>query len=256
MIQPLDYIAARRELESEEVGYFVIPELFDVSLIEAYQQECAEAFDRAPQRKNKIYVPGATEDYVSPWLYDEAAGRHFNHRLYQFLDRPRSAGTTHLFKTILDIRDRLEDGWPENQAHYESIDERDYVIVTKYEPGVGHYPRHSDCPKGHSAPLLQSLILLSEAGSDYDGGDLIIHGARRGAVRVQQDLGLKKGDLLIFDKRLEHEVEGTKAVAGSSIGRWTALVGAKIKATHDEVALDEPSGIRSVFRRALRRLRG
>ncbi len=49
-------------------------------------------------------------------------------------------------------------------------------------------------------------------------------GVRR---RAETDLNLQMGDALIFDKSLYHEVEATEPGDAPSLGRWTALIGAR-----------------------------
>jgi hypothetical protein len=71
------------------------------------------------------------------------------------------------------------------------------------------------------------LIFLTRPGVDYTGGDLILYTKGGDKINVQATLKLEKGDALLFDKSLYHEVEPTLPSESSDIGRWTAVIGAR-----------------------------
>jgi len=72
-------------------------------------------------------------------------------------------------------------------------------------------------------------VLLSEPDKDYRGGALILYPREGRPVNIQESLGLRKGDALLFDKALYHEVEATEPAPGDGVGRWTAVIGGRYR---------------------------
>jgi hypothetical protein len=71
------------------------------------------------------------------------------------------------------------------------------------------------------------LIFLTHPEVDYRGGDLILYTKGGDRVNVQATLKLEKGDALLFDKSLYHEVAPTLPSEISEVGRWTTVIGAR-----------------------------
>lgn len=152
----------------------------------------------------------------------------FTYRIYQSLACRHSKPTEEIFQRMLSLRDQIETTWL-GDAQYRRIrqDQYDYAQVTSYgkpSPGIA---KHCDYQGKASYPLLQCLIFLTRPGVDYTGGDLILYPKGGGKVNVQATLALQKGDALLFDKSLYHEVEPTLTSASSEVGRWTAVIGAR-----------------------------
>lgn len=102
------------------------------------------------------------------------------------------------------------------------------MVVTFFLDGTGMLLKHRDYDGPARLPLIQCWVLLSEPGADYTDGNLVIHARSGRAVRVEADLGLEKGDALVFDKSLWHEVEPTGVCnAPDAQGRWTLVIGAR-----------------------------
>lgn len=77
--------------------------------------------------------------------------------------------------------------------------------------------------------MIQFWVPLCQPGVDYNGGNLVLYTRSGRRLQVEGDLGLKKGDALIFDKSLYHEVEVMGDAGVESIGRWTVLIGASAR---------------------------
>ena len=129
---------------------------------------------------------------------------------------------------MLSLRDEIEGNWLAD-ARYRKIrqEQYDYAQVTTYGKSSPGIAKHCDYQGKAPYPLLQCLIFLTRPEVDYLGGDLILYTKSGGTVNVQETLKLEKGDALLFDKSLYHEVEPTLPSELSEVGRWTAVIGAR-----------------------------
>lgn len=223
-MRTFDVNEIRDDLLDDDKGYFCCRGMISTDEADAYLAECRQFFETGPRSPDKIFHPGCA-DYVQPWMWDEDAGEYFNYRVNQFFHNTHSAPTQSIFDRICSLRNEVESAWP-NAAYYERAGLRDFVIVTRYMPNIGYYPRHADDTSGHAYPLIQCLLLLTEPGVDFQGGDLTLYTRSGATVHAQADLGYTKGDCLFFDKRLEHEVQPTSPIEGGD-DRWAAIVGVK-----------------------------
>jgi hypothetical protein len=152
------------------------------------------------------------------------------YRVYQSLRIKHSANTERIFQRALRLRDDLEAQWVHDRPYQATLAGLyDYVQVTAYgrrSPGIA---KHCDFKGSTRYPLLQFLVLLSEPDKDYRGGALILYPREGRPVNIQESLGLRKGDALLFDKALYHEVEATEPAPGDGVGRWTAVIGGRYR---------------------------
>lgn len=225
MLGAININEIRSQIESD--GYAVLRGFFSDQDVIAYREECERAFNEAPQRRGKYFEPGKTPNYVAPWIINKEAKQVASWRYYTFFHNPISEVAATIYDPVLTLRDEIEAGWSGVAEHLREQGLHDYNIISTYAEGAGYYPRHADMPTDLPFPMLQSQLMLSQFGADYEGGDLTLFAKDGGAVRANADLNLRVGDLLLFDKRLEHEVSQVTSNGRSGLGRWMALVGAK-----------------------------
>ena len=225
---PVNYVqnseAYIADILNPDKGYVLIQNYFSDAEIDQYRTECENFLHTGPvvvSRINTDWIP----DYVHPRSHDKV-GRTY--RIYQYLHNTHSAPTTAFFEKALSIRNTIEETWLDD-PHYRSEKEtlQDYIIVTKYITDTGHLPPHRDYYGPAPFPLLQSLVLLSRMPDDYTGGDFRLRTKNGISLSLANDIGATKGDLLVFDKSLEHTVELTQAGTTTNLGRWSVLVGAR-----------------------------
>jgi hypothetical protein len=215
--------AALKDIERD--GYTVMRNVLSKNEVEAYRQECAREFDTAPRLEGKVYVPGKTPNYVQPWMIHGEKHLVASYRLYQFYHNALAPNEKHIVDVVVGVRDRLEKRWPEIQEYNKKNNLVDYNIIAKYAPESGFQSIHKDAEGKLSHPALQCEILLTEPGIDYKDGDLLLH-LFDGRVISTNEAKVHVGDLIVFDKRLDHEVTATLPAEGGK-GRWMALIGAK-----------------------------
>lgn len=231
----------RRDILDPNKGYILLRGLCSSSQIDHYREECR----RFMKTGRRIYTRINTDriaDYVHPRtpLPNDSLEAPNNssytaqtYRLYQYFHNKHSRETEEFFSKIMAIRNKIEQGWMHDSLYArERKALQEYVIVTKYIEDSQGLPKHRDYEGNVPYPFLQCLILLSEPNVDYEGGEFLLFTKRGNAVRIQSELGVRKGDALFFDKTLYHMVEPTKR-SGSGIGRWSVLVGARARKDGD-----------------------
>jgi predicted 2-oxoglutarate/Fe(II)-dependent dioxygenase YbiX len=214
------------DLLSADKGYTVKKGFLSPSEADAYRLESEKflAMSTAIYKKIHRYCK---HDYI--WSEDgKVVPGVFTYRIYQSLSCQHSKPTEEIFQRMLSLRDRIEGTWLSN-AQYRGIrqDQYDYAQVTSYGKASPGIDKHCDYQGKAPYPLLQCLIFLTRPGVDYTGGDLILYTKGGDKVNVQATLKLEKGDALLFDKSLYHEVEPTLPSEISEVGRWTAVIGAR-----------------------------
>jgi hypothetical protein len=212
------------ELSDPAKGYVVIKNYFTDIEVDRYRDECQTFLEVGPvcyTRINSDTVP----DYVHPRSHDREVRTY---RIYQYLHNRHSASTTAFFNKPFALRNKIEKAWIHDGAYRaERLSFQDYNIVTKYVEDTGYLPRHRDYAGPALYPLLQSLILLSHTPEDYTGGEFTLFPRSGAPLKLHRDLGVGKGDLLIFDKSLYHSVDVTRRGRTTNMGRWSVLVGAR-----------------------------
>ena len=226
--------AHRAALSDPERGYVVLRGFLDPAGVERYRSECAAFLARGRvihTRMNRDDLP----DYVHPRTAPRPDGGPRRDpsrgpdtwRIYQFLHNAHSAQTQALFERVLSLRDAIEAPWradPAWRAEVEAV--HDYVQVTRYVDDCEGLPRHHDTAKDLPHPMLQPLMLLSRPGIDYQGGDLFVWTRSGRQLSMEHDAELAMGDLLFFDRSLDHQVQASRPVPGA-VGRWAVVLGAR-----------------------------
>ena len=222
----VDLEAARDQLRDPGGGYYPLRGYLDPEHCDRFREWWSRAVDQHPIYHARI-ANEAMHDYVQPASHDSVARIL---RLYQFPHNRREPDLDAFLDSSLALRDAIEEPWLANpdylRTHAELVN---YSLVTRYRPGTGEQPRHRDYEGVVAFPLLQFLVLLSEPETDYRGGEFTLFTRSGEEVRMLADLGLGKGDALVFDKSLDHAVARTLAPSGAGPGRWSLLVGARAR---------------------------
>ena len=222
----VDLEGARKDLVDPRKGFAVFREFWGRAEVEHYRQECERFMQSGTTIFERINTD-STPDYIHPRSHDD---QRRTYRIYQFFHNHRSPLTDDLLTRSLALRNRIEEPWTADPIYRaERARLQDYVIVTKYVENTGTLSRHRDYQGQLPFPLIQFLVLLSQPGYDYRNGEFVLYTRAGGAVRVQDDLGMRQGDALLFDKSLDHEVENTLGADQSRLGRWSVLIGARAK---------------------------
>lgn len=220
----IDIDQARRDLLDENVGFAVVRGLFSEAEAETYRQEC-ERFVQKSKRIRQRIMTDSMEDYVHPRSHDR---EERTARIYQYFHNHKADMTGKLLNRAMKIRNEIEQAWlsdPVYRSEKETL--LDYVIVTQYHGNRGLLPKHVDYDGPAPKPLVQFWVALSEPGKDYEGGNLVLYSKSGLSRRVETDLKIRKGDAILFDKSLPHEVELTRIPGNAALGRWTVLIGAR-----------------------------
>jgi len=221
LIDRASYVA---ELLNPTKGYVLLKDYFSEAEIDGYRNECQSFLRTGPVCVSRINTD-LVRDYVHPRSHDKV-GRTY--RIYQYLHNEHSERTTEFFNKALGLRDDIEQAWMDNPQYREEKQKlQNYIIVTKYITDTGHLPAHRDYDGPAPFPLLQCLVLLSRIPQDYTGGDFLLHTRSGMTLSLANDIGATKGDLLVFDKTLEHSVELVGPGSSTAQGRWSVLIGAR-----------------------------
>ncbi len=219
----IDADSARREILDPGIGFVVVRGLYSPQQIDTYRDSC-ERFIESGTRIRQRILTSRIKDYVHPRSHDR---EERTVRIYQYFHNHHGDETGSFLDRAIALRDRIEQGWLDDPGYSKERQSLfDYVIVTHYNGNKGLLPKHVDYDGPAPKPLVQFWVALSEPGKDYRGGNLILYSKDGSARRVETDLEIRKGDALIFDKSLPHEVELTETPPGA-LGRWTVLIGAR-----------------------------
>jgi hypothetical protein len=212
------------DLLDPDKGYICLRDVYTPEAVEHYRDECARFLASGPRYDVRINT-NSIHDYVHSRSHDDVARTY---RIYQFLHNRHSPETTRFFEKTFALRKDLEDTWASDPLYRQERERlQDYIIVTHYVENTGMLPRHRDYHGGAPYPLLQSLVLLSQPGQDFEGGDFVLYTKSGRMVSLEKDLGIQCGNVFLFDKSLDHHVELTKRGRGSNRGRWSVLIGAR-----------------------------
>jgi hypothetical protein len=219
---PLDEIRAR--LRDDDYGFYVLRGHFSEADIDAYRDESAHEMRTGKVIYERINADGMF-DYVHPRSFDD---EERTIRLYRFMHNHRDDATDRMFSPLIRLRDEVESAWLGDPVYREEKRvQQEFIQVTRYIDDFGELPRHRDYNGPARYPLIQIWGLLSRPETDYHGGNLAIYSRSGKRYRVEGDLGVGPGDILFFDKSLDHEVESVRGgKEPHSAGRWT-VVGAR-----------------------------
>jgi len=217
------------DLLAPNKGYVVVRHTVHPNIIDAYREECRRFLRTGKlihKRMNRRDLP----DYIHPRTVlpdgtDVFSWQPSTLRIYQFLHNRHSKEAVRIFAALMSLRDRIEECWL-HDALYKEQKQRlyDYVQVTRFVERRGGLPKHRDHSGSPTCPFLQSFMLLSQPPVDYRGGEFTIYSANDTPVRLQADLNVGKGDLVLFDRSLCHEVEPTDVADGNGAGRWSVVL--------------------------------
>jgi len=221
----MEHNASNHDLEdllSPEKGYILRRGFLSPEQADRYRHE-SHLFLTTTKRVYRRIHRYAKKDYVWSTTGKVVPG-DLTHRIYQSLRVKHSADTERIFQNALLLRNDIEAHWV-HDAPYRTMAARlyDYVQVTAYGRRSEGIARHCDFKGSTRYPFLQFLVLLSEPDEDYRGGALVLYPRKGKPI----SLALRKGDALLFDKALDHEVEATEPAAGDGVGRWTTVIGAR-----------------------------
>ncbi len=220
---PIRIADARAAIEDQSQTAFVVRGALSAGELDDYIRGVQGQFAHAPVGKEKPATDSG-EDFVLPWIYDHTKKQFSVHRLYRFCTNDSGSSYGAFHERVMNTRDEIEQPW-DNTPAYREHGYRNIHIITRYLDDADGYPRHNDVPYPHPCPMLQCWLQLTEPGQDFKGGELVLHPPSGPSVSVYQDLGVRGGDLIFFDKRTDHEVTECRTV-GSGRGRMIALIGA------------------------------
>jgi hypothetical protein len=220
----IDTTVVRRDLLDNGKGFFVLEGLYSADQIDAYREAC-DSFIRRGKRIHERIMTDTMEDYVHPRSHDR---EERTVRIYQYFHNHRDDMIGEFLNRAMLIRNQIEEAWLDNAVYRcEKETLLDYAIVTHYYGNKGMLPKHQDYDGPAPFPLVQFWVALAQPGKDYEGGNLVLYSRNGRSRRVEMELGIRKGDALVFDKTLPHEVELTRVAGAGARGRWTVLIGAR-----------------------------
>ena len=208
-------------------GYILVRGFLDSGQADQYRQECDD-FLQTGMRLRKW--PGYGRDRINrddmaDYVYPSE--NKSNWRIFQFLHNVHPPTTQTLYSKALALRNAIEEHWLQDRDYCRiRASMGEYIHVIRYVEGKG-IGRHRDFRGVSRYPLLQCVVLLSEPGQDYLGGELLLYTRNNRRVGVHTDLKMKKGDAIFFDKSMEHEVEPTRRGKPGGVGRWSVIIGGR-----------------------------
>ena len=207
-------------------GYYVYKNLASSQDCISLRNIILKKIQKSPKyniRINSQTIP----DYTHKRSHDET---HRTTRYYSFFHN--FSKWTDVEKKILikglDIRNQVELPLVKKNQTYKEKKSilQDYNIFTKYEDLTGMLPPHRDWQSKLKYPLLQFNLILSEQNVDFTLGEFIFEDYNLNKIKIHEDLKIRMGDALLFDKYLLHSVDITKN-GTSNIGRCSLLIGAR-----------------------------
>lgn len=226
------------DLLLEDSGYCLYRSVLSEKEVENYRLECEDFFETGPRiakwpgyGRNRL-----NRDQVTDYVFSRPHAH--SSKIYQFPANPHSSDTQAILDRALSLRDAIEEHWLDDRTYFRTrAMQRDYIQVNRYLEGQG-IGKHRDSTIVTSRPLVQCVVLMSQPEVDFLGGELVLYTNRGKPIRAHKDLGMRKCDVLFFDKSLVHEVEETKQI--NAVGRWSAVIGARY---------GRPQGLRRMTRR-------
>lgn len=226
----------RQDLLDKNKGYFVLRNFYSNSEVDQYRKLCMNIAKKGPVINRRINIKN---------MFDYAHKRSDDNiertiRVYQFFENHKFGSTGEFLKKSKDLMDKIELEWSNQNETYKKYREtlQSYIIFTWYKPGFGRLPIHQDSKENLEYPLLQSNIMLTQHNKDYFGGDFIFYSKNNRRYSINEDLKLKKGDALFFDKSLYHEVTQVEQNS-SNISRCSLLINARAKYKKEKLLIEK-----------------
>ncbi len=207
-------------------GYYVIRKFASFENCILLRNTVAEKIQKSPSyslRINSDTMPDYNHKRSHDEIFRTTRYYSFYHNNYKWTEIEKK-----ILNNGLDLRNKIEDDWVQSDSEYKSIklNLQDYNIFTKYEENTGMLRPHRDFPKKLKFPLLQFNLILSEKDKDFNSGEFIFEDYAQTKLKIHNDLDIKIGDALLFDKYLLHSVDLTEKGI-TKIGRWSVLIGAR-----------------------------
>ena len=200
-------------------GYSVLRECFSLNELQEVRTEIFKEYLLAPWVKGKLLGPSYSNNCV-PWAYTSPLSYGTSRLYIQENSRPQliSEKTQELKEIMLKVESLL------NPSSYINRKRTFFDIISIYGSTDG-YSKHVDA-KGDYYEL-QAQHTITEKGCDFEGGDLILYLKNGKKINIWDDLNVTSKDIVIFDKRLVHEVTSVKKMP-NGLGRWMALYNASV----------------------------
>lgn len=207
-------------------GYYVIRKFASPEDCILLRNTVAEKIQKSPTynlRINSNTMPDYSHKRSHDEIFRTTRYYSFYHNNYKWSEIEKK-----ILNYGLDLRNKIENDWLQNDSEYKVIklNLQNYNIFTKYEETTGMLRPHRDFPKKLKFPLLQFNLILSEKDKDFKSGEFIFEDYDQKRLKIHNDLEIKIGDALLFDKYLLHSVDLTKKGI-TNIGRWSVLIGAR-----------------------------
>jgi hypothetical protein len=217
----MDSSEAARLIESH--GFFILRNFFPQDQVERLKDNMRSGFSNSRWLRGKSFT-NRSPDYCTTWI-TRGFGKLVAARFYQQShNRPKTLVKIidNLRLSCISVEDIVNKGEPPDLLRARGK-RTFFEIYTIYSTNSGFYPRHKDQENGICE--LQGQLTLTEYGKDFDGGSLILH--LENDLEIKLGPQLQMGDVIIFDKNIEHSVEEISSVKGG-LGRWMVLINASL----------------------------
>lgn len=258
-----DLETLREEILDPRRGYSLVRGFYSVDDIDEYRVGC-EAFIPGAPVINTHLVNSTTPNYLYPQILDRKL-RGF--QIYQFPQNYEGTRTEAFFQKTIELRDEVESGWADAAFRQEVDSHQIYAQVNCHYQGNRPAAKHRDFDPSFPKPVLQCWVPLTQPGRDYRDGNLVLYSKDGRPHRIEDELGVNKGDLLMFDKSLLHEAEVVSSTGnGNGLVRWNVVIGARqppdsrLRFAYRKLLFTEPlwsfvrvtRPLRTLFKRAIR----
>jgi hypothetical protein len=225
-----------RDVTDPAKGFALVRGFYSPDEVDWYRERSDALLASSPIMHAQV-VHGRQRDYVFP----RVTGRIITgYQVFHFPHNHRGTDLEAFFRRAIDFRNEVESQWADDAYRRDTAPLRDYVQVNYFPERTGKLAKHVDQGPDLPSLLLQPWVSLSEPGDDYTRGNLVIHSKDGSAHAIEHELGVHRGDLLLFDRSLVHEVEATAPGTGANRGRCNAVMGGRQAA---------PSALSAAYRR-------
>lgn len=163
-------------------------------------------------------------DYVLPRAPERVLE---GYQVFLFPHNHRGTELEVFVRRAIDFRNEVESQWADDAYRKSTASLRDYIQTNYFPERTGKLGKHIDQDPDMRSLLLQPWVPLSEPGDDYTRGNLIVHSKDGSAHAIEDELDVHRGDLLLFDRSLVHDVDAPAAGTGANRGRCNVVMGAR-----------------------------